>query len=434
MAVWPDNERQRGSVLLVLPVCVFSQMFSVLRYGAGSTLRLDWPENVQVAEFGTPAQPPLADLTGVVAAALAEPLDYPPLRRAITPADRVVLALEEGVPQAADVVAAVICCLIQSGVDPAGVTVLRTQGDAARGVQDLCRSLPAPLGRDVTVATHDPRNRERLAYLASSDHGNPIFLNRAIVDADVVLPIGCLGNHQTAIDYGIHGAVFPAFSDEKTLQRFRSAESHDARRPRKKSRAQECDEVGWLLGLSFTIQLVPGPGDQALHVLAGHFAAVRRRAAELYEAAWSWSAPRRASLVVAAIEGTAPQQTWQSVGRALAAAVPLVEDGGAIALCCELADEPGPAVQRLADSPSREAALRQIGEDCPVDALAAVQVAAAMEHADLYLLSRLDESLVEQLQMAPLAKPQEVVRLVRRFDSCIVLGNAHRARVTVVEE
>jgi hypothetical protein len=154
----------------------------------------------------------------------------------------------------------------------------------------------------------------------------------------------------------------------------------------------------------------------------------------LYEAAWSWSAPRRASLVVAAIEGTAPQQTWQSVGRALAAAVPLVEDGGAIALCCELADEPGPAVQRLADSPSREAALRQIGEDCPVDALAAVQVAAAMEHADLYLLSRLDESLVEQLQMAPLAKPQEVVRLVRRFDSCIVLGNAHRARVTVVEE
>ena len=409
-------------------------MFSVLRYGAGSTLRLDWSENVQVAECGTPAQPPLADLSSAVAAALTEPVDYPPLRRAITPADRVVLALEEGVPRAAEVVAAVIDCLIASGVDPEGVTVLRTQGDAARGAPDLCQSLPASLGREVAVATHDPGDPGRLAYLAASDRGNAILLNRAIVDADVVLPIGCLGNHQTATYHGIHGAVFPTFSDEKTLRRFRSLECHDVRRPPRKPRVQEGDEVGWLLGLNFTIQLVPGPGDEVLHVVAGHFAAVRRRATELYDAAWSWSVPRRASLVVAAIEGTAPQQTWQNAGRALAAAVPLVEDGGAIALCCELADEPGPAVQRLADSPSREAALRQICDKCPEDALAAVQVAAAGEHADLYLLSRLDESLVEQLQMAPLAKPQELVRLARRYDSCIVLGNAPHARVTAVEE
>lgn len=421
-------------VLLVFPVCASFQMFSILRYGAGSTLRLDWPENVRVVECGTPAQVPLTDPIGAVAAALAEPLDYPPLRRAITPADRVVLALEEGLPRAAEVVAAVIACLIQSGVDPAGLTVLRTQADAARGMPDPCRLLPTPLGRQVTLATHDPGNRQCLAYLAASDRGNAILLNRAIVDADIVLPIGCLGNHQTAIDHGIHGAVFPAFSDQKTVQRFRSAEFHDARRPRKKSRVQECDEVGWLLGLNFTIQLVPGPGDEVLHVLAGHFAAVRRRGAELYDSAWSWSVPRRAGLVVAAIEGAAPQQTWQNVGRALLAAVPLVEDGGAIALCCELADGPGPAVQRLAESPSREAALRQIRDECPGDTFAAVQVASALEHADLYLLSRLDELLVEQLQMAPLAEPKELVRLARRFDSCIVLGNAPRARVTVVAE
>ena len=422
------------SFSLFFPVYVSSPMFSVLRYGAGSTLRLDWPENVLVAECGTPAQEPLTDPISGVAAALAEPLDYPPLRRAMTPADRVVLALGQGVPRADEVVAAAIGCLIRSGVDPAGVTVLRTQQDAARGLPDPFRLLPAPLGRQVTLATHDPRNQEGLAYLAASDRGNAILLNRAIVDADVVLPIGCLGNHGTAIDRGIHGAVFPALSDEKTLRRFRSAECHDARRPRKNSRVQESDEVGWLLGLNFTIQLVPGAGEEALHVLAGHFAAVRRRGAELYEAAWSWAVPRRASLVVAAIEGTAPHQTWQDVGRALAAAVPLVEDGGAIALCCELTEEPGPAVRHLADSPSRQAAVQQIRDECPDDALAAVQLAAAMEQADVYLLSRLDESLVEQLQMAPLAKPQEVVRLARRFDSCIVLGNAHRARVTVVED
>ena len=409
-------------------------MFSDLRYGAGSSLRLEWSEGTRLAECGTPSQPPLADLKAAVAGALAGPLEYPPLARAITPADRVVLVLAEGVPRAPEVVAAVIDCLVGSGVDPAGVTVLRTMADAAHGAPDPRQSLPASFREQVTVDTHDPGDRGCLAYLAASDRGNPILLNRAIIDADVVLPIGCLGNHQTAIYHGIHGAVFPTFSNERTLQRFRSLEFHDARRPRKKPRVQECDEVGWLLGLSFTIQLVPGPGDDVLHAAAGQFAAVRRRGAELYDAAWTWLLPRRASLVVAAIEGAKLQQTWQNVGRALAAAIPLVEDGGAIALCCELEGEPGPAVQRLAEGPSREVALRRISEDWPEDTYAAVQMGAALEHGDLYLLSRLDESLVEQLEIAPLSKPQELARLVRRYDCCVVLGNAPYAHVTVAED
>ena len=409
-------------------------MFSVLRYGADSSLRLEWSERTRLAECGHPPDPPLANLKGAVAAAVAEPLEYPPLARAITPADRVVIALEEAVPQAAEIVAAVIDCLVGCGVDPAGLTVLQTAGDAAHRENDPRRALPASVRDQVTLATHDPGDHQRMAYLAASHRGNPIVLNRAIVDADVVLPIGRLGNYQTAVYHGIHAAVFPTFSDENTHRRFRRLEFQDSQRPRTKPRVHECDEVGWLLGLNFTIQVVPGPGDEVLHVVAGHFAAVRRRGAELYEAAWGSSVPRRASLVVAAIEGGAPQQTWQNVGRALAAAVPLAEDDGAIALCCELAGEPGPAVRRLAESPSREDALRQISEQCPHDTFAAVQVAAALEHADLYLLSRLDESLVEQLQIAPLSKPQELARLVRRHESCILLANAPHAHVAVAED
>ncbi len=199
--------------------------------------------------------------------------------------------------------------------------------------------------------------------------------------------------------------------------------SRTPERPSRKPRAGECDEVGWLLGLNFTIQVVPGPGDNALGVVAGQFAAVRRRGRELYDAAWDSSVPRRASLVVAAIEGSARQQTWQSLGLALAAASPLVEDGGAIAVCCELAGEPGVAVRRLADGPSRDDALQAIAADCPEDTFAAVQLAAAADRANLYLLSRLDESLVERLQVAPLSSPRELERLVRRHGSCILLAN-----------
>ncbi|MGQ9576091.1 MAG: lactate racemase domain-containing protein [Thermoguttaceae bacterium] len=408
-------------------------MFSILRYGTDAAVRLDWPANTRLTECGTPEQPALADLPGAVASALAEPLDYPPLARSLTPMDRVVLALEEGLPKASQIVAAVIDCLIRSGIDPASVTVLRTPADQSRGVPDLCPLLPGSLREQLTLATHDPTSRGRLAYLASTQRGNPILLNRAIVDADVVLPIGRLCSREEVLYHGIHTAVFPTFSDQRTLVRFRTLEVRDSNRSRKRHWVQECDEVGWLLGLNFTIQVLPGPGDEVLDVLAGQFAAVRRRGAERYEAAWSWSVPARAGLVVAAIQGGVGQQTWQNLGRALAAAIPLVEDRGAIALCCELEAEPGPAVRQLAESPSRQQAMKRISAEGPEDAFVAAQLAAALDRAELYLLSRLDLALVEKLEIAPLQQPEQLAGLARRYQSCIVLANAPQAHVTVVE-
>ena len=409
-------------------------MFSALRYGANSSIRLEWSDGTRWTECGTPPAPPLSDVRAAVAEAIAGPLEYPPLSRAIIPADRIVLCLEEGVPRAPEIVAAAVDALVAAGVDPAGITVLRTAGDLACGAPDPCDLLSASLRGQVRLLTHDPADRDRLAYLAASDRGGPILLNRAIVEADVVLPVGCLDHPGSAAYCGIHAAVFPTFSDERTQSRFRRLESHDARRIRRRPRVQECDEVGWLLGLNFTIQVVPGPGDEVLHVVAGESAAVRRHGTERYETAWDAPVRGRAALVVAAIQGPAPYQTWRNLGRALDAAISLVEPGGAIAVCCELSGEPGPAVQCLAESPSREAALRRISRECPEDGFAAAQVAAAMERADVYLLSRLDDSLVEQLQITPLAGSRELLRLVERFDSCTVLGNAPHVHVTLAED
>jgi nickel-dependent lactate racemase len=314
------------------------------------------------------------------------------------------------------------------------LTVLRSEADAAGGIGD-----PRPwLSHDVTdrisLLTHDPARRTELAYLAATRAGEPILLNRAIVDADVVLPVGCFDSRRAPGYYGIHSAVFPAFSDQRTLRRFRSPTSLDGRGRSKKRPNEIADEVGWLLGVTLTVQVVPGPGDAILHVLAGHVEAVGRQARRLYDAAWRSSVPGRASLVVAAIEGGADQQTWQNVGRALAAAAAVVEDGGAIALCCDLEARPGPAVQRLADAPARAKAMQWIRRQRPEDALSATLLAQALDRGPVYLLSRLDPSLVEALEIAPIVRADELCRLAGRHPSCILLANAPHAMVTLEED
>ena len=404
---------------------------AVLRYGVDSSIRLEFAEGAFAAECGTPPGRPLDDPAAAVADALQQPLDYPPLSKSTTPGDRVVLALDRGVPRAAEITAELVHSLVRAGVGADGITVLRTPPEVDAPAGDPCRLVDEPLRERITLATHDPADRKLLAYLAATDAGEPIMLHRAIHDADLVLPIGCLHDEAAAGYYGIHTPVYPTFSDRKTLQRYRSPGSLNSRGEHKRGLTDQVDQVAWLLGINLTVQLVPAAGSAVLHVLAGQAEAVRRRGRQLYRAAWSRTAPRRASLVLAAIEGDASNQTWQNFGRALDAAAGLVEDGGAIAVCCDLAARLGPAMQRILGARSRHAAMRKIRKERPEDALPAAQLDRALDRCRVYLLSRLDPSEVEQLEMIPVADAAELTRLAQRHKSCILLNNAPCAMVSV---
>jgi nickel-dependent lactate racemase len=405
---------------------------AVLRYGNNANLQMEFAEGVKPGEFGTPHGEPVVNLAAAATAALKQPIDYPPLAMSTTPADHIVLALDRGVPQVAEVTAAVVGVLVEAGVDPDGIVVLRNRADAEAGAESPCRLLPAPLVDRISLLTHDPNDRKQLAYLAASESGEALLINRALHEADLVLPVGCVRAEETAGYFGIHGAVFPAFSDSKTLQRFRNPSTLNGRATRKRVLIAEADRVAWLLGVNLTIQLVPAAGSGVLHVLVGQSDSVRRLGRELYRTAWGCTSVRGASLVVAGVEGDSRQQTWDNVGQALQAAGRFVDPDGSIAVCCELTTDPGPGLRHLAFADSRESALRRVGKKRPVDALPTAQIARAQESHKVYLLSGLDQSVVEDLDMIHLAGPDELIRLARRHASCNVVSNA--PYVTVIDE
>ena len=376
---------------------------------------------------------PLADPAIAVAAALEQPLEYPPLAQTTTPGDRVVVVLDSGLPQIAQVTAAVVRVLMASAIDPDGITILRSEADGGVGMEDPLRLIPGPAAERIRFLTHDPANRRNLAYLAAAEGGEPILLNRLLTDADVVLPVGCMQREHSAGYFGIHTTIYPEYSDKHTQARFRKHDRFTGNGHHRELQ-HEVNHVAWLLGVNFSVQVVPGAGDGILHVLAGQSDVVRRHCRELYRAAWNRSVAQRANLVVAAIEGAQRQQTWENLGRVLESAAGLVEEDGAIAVCCDLAAAPGPALQRLIGAPSREEAVRQIRRDNPRDALPALQLARTLETCRIYLLSRLAPELVEDLEMIPIEGPEELVRLTQRKSSCLILANAVHAMVHVENE
>ena len=404
-------------------------MTCIIPYGIDSSLDLGLSPPSLVGLCDVPRGEPLADPAAELAAALANPVEFPPLVKAIVPGDRIAVAWDSSTPQAQSLLAALVEYLLASGAEPANITILRTKAECDADGEDPREAFPAE-HREVGLEIHDPAAKAQLGLLGSSHEGKPIYLNRTLLDADLFFPLGCLRADDTLGYHGRHGGLFPALSDQKTLERYRKPRSGAARHEVEERHRREIDEISWLLGTQFTVQVVPGAGDSVLAVLAGDPMAVFERGEQLFASAWNFPVKQKASLVVAAVSGRAGLQTWENLARALANASRAVAEGGAIALCTELDAAPGPAVAGLSQTDDWQAVLRRIRRDCPADALVAAEFIEICPRARVYLLSRLEETAVEELGLAPMASVSDLKRLAGRHESCIVLANAQYVCVT----
>jgi len=405
---------------------------TTLKYGRDSSVALDLSQTMLIGDKASGPGEPLADVTREVTQAFSQPLDLPPLAQMILPDDNIVVALEPGLPAAAKILAGVVTAIADAGVALERLMILRTKDD--RGVPNhrLLQRIPPALRNRLQLAVHDPEERTSLSYLAASSADEPIYINRHLCDADFLLPIGTLEPTRTLAYWGVHQSWFPTFADSETRERFQKPQSALSAKQRE-SRRQECAEATWLVGALSTLQVVSAGGERLLRVLFGTPDAVAREGRKVCDQAWHFSVPRRASLVVAAIEGGPEQQTWRNVARCLSSALAAVEDDGAIAICTELREKLGPALRRLARAESWEDADRAVKKQKSRDALVATQLLRALRRVRVYLLSELEEDVVEQLGLAYVACAEEISRLSAKHDSCLVLGNAQHARVAVKE-
>ena len=396
-------------------------MGQVLRYGAGRAIELDLPERHLLADWTGPRGDAIDDPVAAVAAALADPLEFPPLAQATAPGDRIAIAIGDVVPQIDAIVAGIVHELLDGYADASDITIVLPAG--TRPPVDLLR----PEHRDeIAIRHHDPETREELAYLAAAASGEPIYFNRVLVDADIVIPVGAFRADETLAYYGVHGGLFPAFADVETQRRFR-AYRNNLGREAQQTRCAEAEEAAWVLGILFTVQVIPGRGEGLLSVLAGHSVAVEREGNERVAAAWGFQTPQRAELVIASIEG-ADEQTWENFARALHAAKRVADDSAVIVLCTELSQPPGLALQQRQSW--NDDHLAQLDESSEPDGISAALLANLRDDARVLLLSGLSEEVVEDLGMGFIGDEEAVKRLTQQFDTCILLGAAQRTAPT----
>lgn len=370
--------------------------------------------------------PPLPDPAHAIRQALEVPWRYPPLRRALTPDDHVVIVVDETLPHLGALLPVVLEHVAIAGVSPAAITLLCPPGDAAHPWID---DLPDEFG-DVHVEDHDPKNRQHLAYLATTRGGRRVYLNRTLIDADQVVVFGSR-RYDLLLGYaGAEGALFPAFSDEPThdeLDHRFHAEVPGARPWPLRERAVE---VAWLLGQPFYVQGIASAGAGLAHVVAGGGDSTQE-GQRLLDVSWRHCLTGRPETVVVTLSGDAARTGFVELAGAIGAAARVVRPGGRVVIVSEAMGGLPPGFEVMLRGDDLATAVAALEKTPRAGYAAALQWARGVSDARVSVLSRLTPDLVEDLFATPLDDVAQVQRLVADGGSCVFLEDGQRMMLAV---
>jgi nickel-dependent lactate racemase len=369
--------------------------------------------------------PPLADLRSSLSHAMESPIGLPSLDQLIVPGDTIALAIDPALPELPAIVGFAVQWIHEKGTELASIKVVLASKLESLKSETLASLAAIGLG-DVEVELHDADDDQAVAYVAANEESDPIYINRTLVDADVVLPITC-AKLASSLDYLGGYSIFPLLSNRQTLTEFYKPSRIDDAAEHAKLIAW-ADQAAWWLGLLAAIQVIPAEENRVASILAGLTEPLEAAAQEEFAKRWK-TEDEPSDLVIALLDGSQAQQSWHQVARALRNATRYVTQGGSIALCTQVSDPAGKGLRRLRDPHRTEEEIAaKLASDTSDDALPASVILETTRDYHVYFSSELRRDTVESLRMGVLENEAQLSNLVGQHATSIVLSSAqHRS-------
>jgi nickel-dependent lactate racemase len=355
------------------------------------------------------------DATAKLESALESPFDFPKLSESIVPGDRIAIAVSRQIPQVDILLERLVDFLVENNIEVSDITiVLPTDDFIERNTRFASVDDDAVWQRlmnSVRISYQRADDPNALAFLAPNQAGDPIYVNRDLFDADMVIPI--LRNDQA--NDRVADGIMPDYCHWQRFDEAVTAKTGEAHV------TFDADEVNDQLGVFFICEVIVGPGNTIEKIIAGNRKTVREQREKLLDEIWAVENQAPADLVVATVEGDPDEHNWQSIARAIDSANRVTNDG-AIVLLTELAEKPGRQLKKALND-----AITQSAEPAPNNPFH--KMAEVIAHQPVHLRCRLSEEQVEDLGLGFVGSDVQVQRLVDNAKQCVVLRDAHRCRV-----
>lgn len=364
----------------------------------------------------------------VLTDAFRSPLGLPALGECVVPEDRVVVVPDPDAPEAGRMIVQILEELAASGYS-LNITLLLPQDPSGEQWERLLCELPSETRNSIAVRVHNPADEQQRRYLASSGGGDRIYLSQHLTDADLIITVGSSGFDSLLGYRGAGSLLYPAFSDAASIADWRRRGHAELTPDDPRPLRELVDEIGWLLGTQFTVQVVPDSQGAIGYAACGAADAVMAATREVLQNQWRIRTTNRFPLVIISVPGDLRSNGWKRVGTAVEMASRLAEDGGRIVVIADVPRTSGDAMEALRRCQDAELLSSALRREPSADAVEVMQLIEAQQQTTVYLLSRLPAESVEDLGMVPLADDRELQRLIDQADRVMAVPGADCAWV-----
>jgi nickel-dependent lactate racemase len=288
------------------------------------------------------ADTPSAPVETLLRAALDRPIGAEPLEANVRRGDRVLVVVSDATrTEPRD---AFVAAVLERIPAEASVSLAVATGTHGRcGVERLGLS-DAVASRIDGWIDHDGADRASLVQVGTTTRGTPVLLHRAVVEADVVVATGCIVPHYFA-GYGAGiKAIFPGLGGSVEVR------INHRLKEEPRSRAgvvdgnpcrDDLEEVAAMLPHApFLLNLVLDDEQVARAAVAGDVRAAFRAGAAMCEPLYRVRARPARCVVVSG--GHPVTASLYQASKLVAAAAPLVAEGGTVIVVADCADGVGP--------------------------------------------------------------------------------------------
>jgi nickel-dependent lactate racemase len=401
----------------------------VLPYGNDQRFECEIESERLVAEHAAPR--PNSRYREELLAALRAPIDFPSIDQAVIPGDRVTVALDRHTPGAAGLIAGIWDVLVPRGIEAEKLTIIQPATRLESELPDPRTELPAEVRSRVRWMLHDPIRKDGCVYLASTASGERVYMARDVVDADFLMSAGPIAFDPLMGYRGTNSVFYPGLSSADAMQRTQGQGHLELGPDESRPLRELIDEIGWLLGNPFTIQVIPAATGGVSRVLAGVCEPVLKEGKKLLTQQWHVEVKERPEVVIAGIDHQIGQHAWEQLGAAVEVGRSLVARGGKIVILSDLQAELPEGLELIRNSENARDAIRPLRKQAPPDLVCATQLASAADWARIYLLSGLADDVVDELFLTPVANETEVRRLLKNDSRCLFLEAAQYVHGTV---
>ena len=350
---------------------------------------------------------------------LDNPTKFPALSDTIFPGDTLAIAVEPDLPKCAELLHALLSYLRTNTLISANDITIVYGGNTNRFKSlTLPEQLTGIFDNDLKFEVHLPNDREKQAFLATAENGEPIRFNKTLVDADIVIPLSVQLPDTLSDHIGFYHCLYPTFADH-AAQAQTCKDSVENETPL----SQDAITAAEMLGIQFIIKVTPGIGDKIASFSAGEIKALASQLDTNKQRYPEWDAAR---LTVGTISGHTSCNSWETISRALNTLADVTLESGTIVLCTEMAEEM-PSILNALRAPD---SLEDIEYHLEQQASPHLQIARTLlQLRDLFhicLLSNHDAAEVESLGIAPIENVAQIQKLVDASVSVNCIIDAHR--------